>query len=307
MKDSKRILKKNDFWIKEISLNASLCEVDFKIMIHEIRIKEMSKDIKKKKRAKVLIKINKDIHLKMMIEKVKWLTKNNEQKRYILLMICIVSVEMMNKLIDEKICYKINIKIMQFYDSNYKIHQCLKYQDYDHKTYKCRNKQRCVYCMLDHCLKYCFQKQTWNMWKCETCQDTYRIFDSQCHKQQIEKERIKRVMKHRSLYHVIQKQKKLKAMMLKTITETFISLRSLINNDLKRKQKCSTNESHLLSMIITFENIILNHLVKKSKTNELKSTLIISISISSSFEDFTREVSTLQTLKKTSNSFKCKL
>ncbi len=77
MKDSKRILKKNDFWIKEISLNASLREVSFKIVIHEIKIKEMSKDIKKKK-MKVLIKINKDIHSKMMIEKVEWLTKNSK-------------------------------------------------------------------------------------------------------------------------------------------------------------------------------------------------------------------------------------
>ncbi len=70
MKDSKRILKKNDFWIKEISSNVSLHEVSFKIVIHEIKVKEMSKDIEKKK-VKVLIKINKDIHSKMMIEKVK--------------------------------------------------------------------------------------------------------------------------------------------------------------------------------------------------------------------------------------------
>ncbi len=77
MKDSKRILKKNDFWIKEISLNVSLHEVSFKIVIHEIKVEEMFKDIKKK-RAKAFIKINKDIHLKMMIEKVEWLTKNSE-------------------------------------------------------------------------------------------------------------------------------------------------------------------------------------------------------------------------------------
>jgi len=70
-------------------------------------------------------------------------------------------------------------------------------------------------------------------------------------------------------------------MMSKMFIETSISLKLLIDNDLKRKQRCSTNESHLLSMIITFENTILNHLVKKSKTNELKSTLITSISISS--------------------------
>ncbi len=222
-------------------------------------------------------------------------------------MICVVSVEMMNKLIDEKVCHEINIKITQFYDSNCRTHQCLKYQDYDHKTYDCRNKQRCVYCTLDHCLKHYSHKQTWDMWKCETCRDTYKVFDFQCHKQQIEKKRIKRVTKHRSLYHVVQEQRELKVMKLKTFTETFISLRSLIDNDLKRKQRCSTNESHLLSVIITFKNTILNHLIKKSKTNKLKSTSITSISVSFSFEDLTRKASTLQTLKKTSNSFECKL
>jgi len=95
--------------------------------------------------------------------------------------------------------------------------------------------------------------------------------------------------------------------MSKTFTTTFINLKSLINNDLKRKQRCSTNESHLLSMIITFKNTILNHLVKKSKTNELKSTSITLISISSFFENLTSEVSTLQMLKKTSNNFECEL
>ncbi len=126
MKDSKRILKKNDFWIKEISLNASLHEVSFKIVIHEIRNEEMSKNIKKK-RTKALIKINKDIHLKMMIEKVKWFTKNSEQKKYVSLMIHVINAEIMNKLIDEKVYHKIDIKIIQFYDSSCRIHQCLKY------------------------------------------------------------------------------------------------------------------------------------------------------------------------------------
>jgi len=112
-------------------------------------------------------------------------------------------------------------------------------------------------------------------------------------------------MKHKSLYHVVQKQRELKAMISKTFTKTFISLKLLINNDLKRKQKRSTNESYLLNIIITFENTILNHLVKKSKTNNLKSISITSISLSFSFEDFTRKVSTLQMLKRTSNSFEC--
>ncbi len=158
MKSSKKTLKKNDFWIKEILLNICLREISFEVVIHEIKIKEMSKNIKKKE-MKMLIKINKDIHSKMMIKKIEWLIKKSEQKKYVSLMICIVSAEMMNKLIDERICHKINIKITQFYDLSCRVHQCLKYQEYNHKMYECKNKQKCIYCMLNHCLKHCSYKQ----------------------------------------------------------------------------------------------------------------------------------------------------
>ncbi len=125
MKSSKKTLKKNDFWIKKISSNIYLHEVSFEVVIHEIKVEEMSKNIKKKE-TRMLIKINKDIHSEMMIKKIKWLTKKSEQKRYVLLMICVISAEMMNKLINEKICYEIDIKITQFYDLNCRVHQCLK-------------------------------------------------------------------------------------------------------------------------------------------------------------------------------------
>jgi len=306
MKSSKKTLKKNNFWIKKILLNACLCKISFEVVIHEIKIEEMFKNIEKKE-MRMLIKINKDIHSEMMIKKIKWFTKKSEQKRYILLMIYIISAEMMNKLINEKVCHEINIKITQFYNLSCRVHQCLKYQEYDHKMYKCKNKQRCIYCTLNHRSKHCFYKQTWNMWKCEACQDIHRIFNSQCHKQQAEKERIKKVTKHKFLYHVVQKQKELKTAMSKTFIKTFINLKSLMNNNLKRKQKCSMNESYLLSAVITSENIILNHLIKKSRSNELKLTSIILLSISSFVENLTSEANALQTLKRTLNSLKCKL
>ncbi len=145
------------------------------------------------------------------------------------------------------------------------------------------------------------------MWKCKACQDIHRIFDSQCHKWQAEKERIKKVTKHRSLYHVVREQKELKTAMLKIFIETFISLKLLMNNDLKRKQRCSMNESYLLNAIITSENTILNHLIKKSRLNELKLTSIMLLSMSFSVKNFTSEANALQTLKKTLNSLKCKL
>ena len=139
MKNSKKTLKKNDFWIKEISSNACLRKISFEVVIYKIKVEEMFKNIKKKE-MKTLIKINKDIHSEMMIKKIEWLTKKSEQKRYILLMIHVISAEMMNKLINEKVCHEINIKITQFYDSSCRVHQCLKCQEYDHKMYECKNK-----------------------------------------------------------------------------------------------------------------------------------------------------------------------
>ncbi len=145
------------------------------------------------------------------------------------------------------------------------------------------------------------------MWKCKACWDIHRVFNFQCHKRQAEKERIKRVTKHKFLYHVVRRQRELKTATSKTFTKTFIDLKLLINNNLKRKQKRSMNESYLLSAVVTSENTILNHLIKKSKSNELKSTSITSLSMSFSVENLTSEASTLQTLKRTWNSLKCKL
>ncbi len=51
-------------------MNACLREISFEVVIHEIKVKEMSKNIKKKE-MRTLIKINKDIHSKMMIKKIK--------------------------------------------------------------------------------------------------------------------------------------------------------------------------------------------------------------------------------------------
>ncbi len=95
--------------------------------------------------------------------------------------------------------------------------------------------------------------------------------------------------------------------MLKTFIKTFINLKLLMNNNLKKKQRCSMNKSHLFSAVITSENTILNHLIKKSRSNELKLTSITSLLMSSFVKNLTSEVSALQTFKKTLNSLKCEL
>ena len=190
-KKSKKILEKNDFWIKEISSSASTRNVNYDVMIHEMKMKKISQNMKKKD-AKTFTKINANIHSRMKINKVKWLTKKNAQKKYAFLIARVVNAKKTNKLIESEMCHESNIKITQFYDSRCKVYQCLKCQKYDHKIYECKNNQKCVYCALNHKSKLCFHKQMQNMWKCETCRDAHKIFDSRCHKQQIEKKKLKK-------------------------------------------------------------------------------------------------------------------
>jgi len=53
-------------------LNASLREASYNVVIYEIKIKRIFKNIKKKKKkAKTLIKVNKNIYLKITIKKIK--------------------------------------------------------------------------------------------------------------------------------------------------------------------------------------------------------------------------------------------
>jgi len=69
IKNNKKILEKKNFLIKKILLNGNLCEANYNIIIHEIKVKEISKNIKKKK-TKALIKVNINIYLKVTIKKI---------------------------------------------------------------------------------------------------------------------------------------------------------------------------------------------------------------------------------------------
>jgi len=106
--------------------NASLREINYNIIIYEIRVESILKNIEKNN-TKILIKINNYIYLKVVIDKTKQLIRNIQIKKYALLVIRIINAKIANKLIDKKIYYKFDIKTMQFYDTSCKIQQYLKY------------------------------------------------------------------------------------------------------------------------------------------------------------------------------------
>jgi hypothetical protein len=239
----------------------------------------MPKNIEKD-RAKALTRANKGIHPGLTIERAKWLTKNSQNKRYVLLVVRVSSAEAANKLIDKNVCHESNIKTTQLYDPNCRVHQYLKCQVYDHLTYSCKNSQRCAHCAQDHRSELCPYKQNKTKWKCEACRGTHRAFDPQCPKRQNKKERIQKIAKSRSRYHAVRDERAFtfKATVSTTQTEVSTTIEALVENTLKRKQGRPTNASRLLSAAAARGSTIMDHLSKRPRPNRVISMPPTSIS-----------------------------
>ncbi len=89
----------------------------------------------------------------------------------------------------------------------------------------------------------------------------------------------KKVSKFKSIYYIIRSNNASRTTTFTTQTKISISLESLVNNNLKRKLKQSTNINRILSVDATQENIITNYLIKKLKSNKLLILLFELISI----------------------------
>jgi len=152
--DNKRLLQINDFWIKKIFMNATIHRDKYEIIVHEIRVKSILTNIKKKKSQKIERECSK-IYMKLKVEKMKWLTKNVSSQEYASLILWVTSSKIANRIIKKEVFIEIDLKIAKKYDTNRKSLQCLKCQKYEHKTYKCKNEQRCANCAQEHYINQC--------------------------------------------------------------------------------------------------------------------------------------------------------
>ena len=252
-----------------MSSGASTRSASYGVVIHGVKVEGMPKDMEKEG-AKALTKANASIHPRVKIDKVEWLTKDSAQKRYASLIARIASAEEANKLIESGVCHESNIKTTQFYDPGCRVHQCLKCQEYGHKIYGCKNNQRCAYCALDHRSELCPHKQVQNMWKCEACRGTHKVFDPRCHKRQAEKERIKRITKTRPIYHAIRERNTFRAISTPIQLGTSTEFSFTAVNGLKRKGTLGRppKGSRGLSATAAPADTILNRLIKKHRSNE---------------------------------------
>ena len=118
--ENKKILKSNDFWVKDVISTTVLRREKFEMIIHEIKVKSMSQDIKKK-RTKTIKKVDEIMHLKLQIKSVKWLLKNSEKKKYALIITWVRGAKATNKLIQLKMIIKSDIKTRKYYEKDCRI------------------------------------------------------------------------------------------------------------------------------------------------------------------------------------------
>ena len=147
--ESKKILKFNNFWVKDVASTTTLRREKFEMMIHKVKVKNMLQDIKNDG-TKMMKKVDEIMHSKLQIKSVKWLARNCNKKKYALMIAWMRDAEIANRLIQLKLIMKLNIKMMKYYKRNCKVKQCTKCQKYDHWTYVCKNKQCCAHYAQKH-------------------------------------------------------------------------------------------------------------------------------------------------------------
>ena len=114
----------------------------------------------------------------------------------------LTNVDMTNKLIHHDILHEYTSKVMKYYESMSRIHQCFKCQKYDHKTYECRNKQTCEYCAKKHRIEHCDVKKQTNRHHCETCQENHVEWHIECSTRKKDWTRTKKTLRNKFVLHV---------------------------------------------------------------------------------------------------------
>ena len=158
---SRKALKNDEDWTKDICERANLKRQINVIIVHKIRVKSILNQSEKweKKTIKTLKKMNVTFHSSLKIKRLKWISKENHKKNFSSMMLKLTNVDMTNRLIHHDILHEYTSKIMKYYKSMSRIQQCFKCQKYDHRIYECRNKQTCEYCAKKHRIEHCDVKK----------------------------------------------------------------------------------------------------------------------------------------------------
>ena len=117
-------------------------------------------------------------------------------------MLKLTNVDIANKLIHHDILHEYTSKVVKYYESMSRIHQCFKCQKYDHRTYECKNKQTCEYCAKKHRIEHCDVKKQTNRHHCDACQENHVEWHIKCSTRKKNWIKTKKTLRNKLVLHV---------------------------------------------------------------------------------------------------------
>ena len=125
---SRKTLRSDKEWTKKICEETNLKRQINVVIIYDIRVKSILTQDERwdKKTIKTLKKMNVTFHSSLKIKEIRWISKKNHKKNFLSIILKLTNVDITNRLIHHDILHEYTSKIMKYYESMSRIHQCFK-------------------------------------------------------------------------------------------------------------------------------------------------------------------------------------
>src|SRR6266487_4707749 len=157
-KEAKKTVNNNQKWLVDLGKSGAILQDRFAIFVHLVQVDYI--DIDKTKAKQYIQAENKSLYLDLRVVQITWpKSVIANQKRYSSLILEVDSLEQANKLIQNRLYKKGEIKHYKLFESGCKLTQCYKCQHYSHIARACRGVVQCTYCAKGHAVKDCLYKE----------------------------------------------------------------------------------------------------------------------------------------------------
>jgi hypothetical protein len=164
---TKRDMEETQEWAKRIAPAAEVRKRTWPILIHAVRVADYGQN-PCEENAKRIQKENERLHPGLKIASIRWLG-HAEKKEFTSMIIEIESASQANRVLQEGIVMKYDLKSAEIYDHKSRITQCFKCQRYGHISTACNNLRKCGHCGGQHHTDECAEKTQAKNRQCAAC------------------------------------------------------------------------------------------------------------------------------------------
>jgi hypothetical protein len=141
-------------WVKKIHPTAETKKRTYRVLIHGMRVADFPGNAGESA-SKSLQEENERLHPGMNILGYNWLGKIEGVKDYSSLVVEVDSASSANRMINEGVVHRYDLKTTELFDKSYRITQCFQCQKYGHISKGCRETQKCGHCGENHVTESC--------------------------------------------------------------------------------------------------------------------------------------------------------